>query len=191
MAVCATTAGQGASSLVCALAQRAKAAGINVLVVDLNLFDPFALKRMRRSEKLTELLLMTTPVDEVTPLLPGELVFDKGPNIPALTLSNRSEIPVCLRDELILKTMIDGWLVNHDLVLFDTSPLCQVNRHNIPAQTVCACADGTILVVQPGKIERHQLQQAMASLQATNANLLGTVMNDHNNPTLGSENCND
>lgn len=90
-------------------------------------------------------------------------------------------------EQEMLNAMIVCWLKDNDLIIFDTSPLCLVNRRNIPAQLVAACCDGAILVVQSDKIQIRQLTEAMNILNSVNINLLGTMMKDYDNPCLGVE----
>jgi protein-tyrosine kinase len=158
---------EGTSSIVCALAQRAMAVNFKVLVVDLNLHNP-CVSHMINSDSQT-------------------MVIENGPEIPVIPVPVSDDTQIRMREQKMLNEMIVNWLADYELIIFDTSPLCLVNRRNIPAQLVAACCDGAVLVVQSDKTQISQLTEAMAILQSVNVNLLGTVVNDYANPCLGVE----
>jgi capsular exopolysaccharide synthesis family protein len=60
-----------------------------------------------------------------------------------------------------------------DSIVINTPPLLPVTD----AAVLAAVADGVVVVVRAGKTTRHQLTQAMRSLQAVGARVLGTVLN--------------
>lgn len=92
-----------------------------------------------------------------------------------------------IREQSHLCDLISLWHQQHDVIIFDTSPLCLVNKNNIPAQTVASCCDGTTLIVQTGTTKANDLFEAMATLRSEKINLLGTVINDNKTPPLAEE----
>ena len=176
--VTSSHAGEGTSSLACALAQRARAAEQNVLLVDMNLHNPFVNARLSDAGNNW---------DPTQPTLPQQIDVGPGPSIPAIAVPEQASAHIKYREQLMLQTLIDQWLHQHDILIFDTSPLCQVNQRNIPAQTVAACCDATLLIVRAGRTESARLEQAVGALRAVNANLTGTVINDLDNPPLATE----
>ena len=196
LTVTSCISGQGTSSMVCALAQRAKSVGYKVLVVDLNLHNP----------DLTRMLIDNNPMpnhdihqywDPQQQRSPQTMVLSDGhglavipaPIKPDLTdpLQTETTSGMYYREENRLKALIDVWLGHHDILLFDTSPLCLVNKHNIPAQMVATCCEGTLLMVQSGTTQSSELVDAMAILNTRNINLIGVVVNDYKNPLLADE----
>lgn len=173
LAVMASTKAEGTSSVAGALAQRAIAVGKKVLVVDLNLHNPHISNQLQSQD--------------IGATIPQQLKPSHGPEYSVMPVPQGDKGLLELREQAILAHNIEHWTADYDLVIFDTSPLCQVNRRNIPAQLVAGCCDGAILVIRSGKTEAAQLGQAMATLSSLNVNLLGTVINDYSNPSLGQE----
>lgn len=172
---------EGTSSIVCALAQRARAVDFKVLVVDLNLHNPCVSNLVEQSADVSD------PWDPDVQSLALTAQIKDGPNFPVIPVPDSADNQICLREQTMLKRMVDHWLQDYDLIIFDTSPLCLVNRRNVPPQLVATCCDGAIIVIQANKTNTSQLAEAMAILKSVNVNLLGTVINDHTNPPLGTE----
>lgn len=174
IAVLSSIAEEGTSSVVCALAQRATAVNKKVLVVDLNLHNPFVSAQIEQPN--TE-----------QPNLPQTIQPTSGPSLNVLPVPIDDKNQMKMREQNMFSTMTEQWLEQYDLIIFDTSPLCQVNRKNIPPQIVASCSDAAVLVVRSGKTQQRQLSEAMTILNSLNVNLLGTVVNDYTNPSLGIE----
>jgi Mrp family chromosome partitioning ATPase len=174
LAVLSSTNEEGCSSVACALAQRAMAVNKKVLLVDLNLHNPYMSNQI-------------SAVDNLTHNKPQRVQLDQGPAFSVMPVPLENSTQLELREHAMLHSMVGQWLEGNDLVIFDTSPLSKVNRHNIPPQLVAQCCDGAILVVQSGKTQQNQLASAMAMLAPLNINLVGTVVNDYTNPSLGVE----
>jgi Mrp family chromosome partitioning ATPase len=88
-----------------------------------------------------------------------------------------------------LSQAMNNWLEQYDRVVVDTSPLLNLNRHNIPAQSVARVCDGAILVVLAGQTTSLRIQAGMELLAQADVELLGTVLNCRDKPTLASEIC--
>lgn len=63
---------------------------------------------------------------------------------------------------------------SYDVILLDTPPILAVTD----AQILANISDGSILVVRSGKTEYEAANKAIESLQAANAKVLGTILND-------------
>lgn len=203
--LCVTSSipGEGTTSVVCALAQRATAVNLNVLIVDLNLHNPLVSNMIDPQilQQNQNFIQNQDPgrTEQHDPLLPPpdwdlgishishEVSISDGPGVKVIPKPFEGHNPVRFREHSMLNRMISFWLQSHDCVIFDTSPLCLVNQKNIPAQHVATCCDASIMVVKSGKTQTHQLQDAMEILQTVDVNLAGTIMNDYDNPLLGVE----
>lgn len=199
---------EGTTSVVCALAQRAKAVNLNVLIVDLNLHNPFVTNMIdpcllineqsqNNQSLLTDSELVVNdkqqkdapPEDWDTAIshLSHQVNIADGPEVNIIPNPCDKDNSVKFREHANLNRMIAYWQQAHDCIIFDTSPLCLVNQKNIPAQHVATCCDAAVLVVKSGKTQVHQIKEAMDILHTVEVNLVGTVMNDFENPLLGVE----
>jgi Mrp family chromosome partitioning ATPase len=61
-----------------------------------------------------------------------------------------------------------------DFVIFDTPPLGAF----IDAAHIAALADGTILVIKQGQVERRAAKDVLKQLEKANANVIGAVINN-------------
>jgi Mrp family chromosome partitioning ATPase len=94
------------------------------------------------------------------------------------------------KDPIQLRKQTERWLEEYDRVVFDTSPILNVNQNNIPAQVVANACDGTYLVVLSGVTMTNQVTEATQILNdATSVQLLGSVLNYRDQPSLASEIC--
>ena len=176
IAVVATTAGEGVTSMVLALARRILLSGQSVLVVDFNSYNPFfsssiCLPHFQQQDFPPRLL-----TDERHQLV---MTGVQAPNSKSKLLH--------LRCPGKLEQQISQWLNDFDFVIFDTTPFGQVNQHNIPAQRVAAAVDSCILMVLSGVTTDVMMQETVNKLNKVDASILGVVINDKHSPTLQSE----
>ena len=178
LAVTAANPREGATSVALALAQRCLLAGHSTLLVDLNLHHP-ALEEtldLRDNEKLPLLNkpgLVSTSNQEIA--------------VPGITIPSRREAVLKLRKPKTLEQCIDQLHQRFDLVIFDTSAVNRVNANNIPAERVAAACDGSLLVVLAGVTTETMISTAVEKLAASGAHLVGSVINDRQNPILKKE----
>lgn len=181
--VCAANEQEGVTSLALALAQRHTLAGHRTLVVDMNLYRPAitAIDAFTKEADNNGLvpLAFAAPCLITSEHLDGVLLGVPAP-------SQRPHI-MALRQGDKLQQQIELWLSQVDCVIFDTSPLNQINQRNIPAQLVAAACDGAIVVVLAGKTSQAMLSNAMLKLSKAKVNLVGCVFNDAINPSLSQE----
>ena len=88
-----------------------------------------------------------------------------------------------------MSKLIEYWLENYDAIIFDTSPVNAKNRNNIPAESICAMVDGTIMMVLAGVTRQTQFKAAIDRLTQKDVSLVGIVFNDFRNPRLADEIC--
>ncbi|MBE1286670.1 MAG: chromosome partitioning protein ParA [Alteromonadaceae bacterium] len=176
IAVVATTAGEGVTSMVLALARRILLSGQSVLVVDFNSHNPFfsssiCLPHFQQQD------------------LPPRLLTDERHQLVMTGVrapTSKSKL-LHLRCPGKLEQQISQWLNDFDFVIFDTTPFGQVNQHNIPAQRVAAAVDSCILMVLSGVTTDVMVQESVNKLNKVDASILGVVINDKYMPTLQSE----
>lgn len=174
IAVCAATSGEGVSTLACALAERHQKNGRETLLVDMNLYRPSIDQRFDLTAAPRALLADTTQaVVQVSPRL------HIAPVDPINALR--------FRQQDVLAEAFRQWTQQYDAIVIDTSPLNAINRNNIPAEQVCACAEGVLMMVRSTITTESALLQAHARLTRQGANVLGVVLNDQDCPPLADE----
>ncbi|WKY56768.1 chromosome partitioning protein ParA [Vibrio sp. SNU_ST1] len=172
--ICVTAchAGDGVTSIAAALAERFLLAGHSTLYVDLNLFNP-AFKDLNMLEDNQ----------------PGRLIEHVESHrmfigVPAPQLASTQ---LAYKDPTTLQKVVKKWLENYDRVIIDTSPLLNINKGNIPAQSVASACDCTLMVIAYGETSSHHLEQAKELLDAPSINLMGCVMNMKHTPSFANE----
>jgi len=171
LAITSAKQGEGKTSLTEAIAKRAQFSNKNVLVVELNTFNPVLSENLRQFEN--EVIAKPIPLK------------DKGYNlIPApKTIKEIMQY----KETNVLKNAISSWLKDYDCIIFDTSALQSLNQSNIPPEIVCEVCDGAILIIEGGRTPSNLIEEGILKLKARKVNLIGTVINDKHNPSLLSE----
>lgn len=176
IAVISASSGEGVTSMVLALARRILLSGQSVLVVDFNSHKPFfsssiSLPHFQQHDMPPMLL-----TDEQHQLV---MTGVQAPNSKSKLLQ--------LRCPGKLEQQIVQWLDDFDFVIFDTTPIGQINQHNIPAQRIAAAVDSNILMVLSGVTTDVMVRECINKLDKVDASILGVVINDKHSPTLQSE----
>lgn len=178
LAFASTESGEGVTSLATAIAQRSLLAGKSTLVVDLNLYHP-SLESQGMTTVKSERGLLPNP--ELVGVA-GEHAYFTGIIAPS-----KRETIMELRRPGSLEAYLEEWHKDYDLVIFDTSPMSRLNANNIPPERVAAAADGTIFVVMAGQTTNAMAAESVKKLNDAGAHILGSVINDKNNPSLKVE----
>lgn len=143
--------------------------GKKVLLIDADLRKPtihytFRLDNLRG---LSNVLVGNTRLQEV--VSPSDVenldLISSGPIPP-----NPSE----LLGSKKMQEMVKEARQIYDIIIFDTPPVLAVTD----AQILANVCDGSILVVRSGRTEHEAASKAIESLQASNAKILGTILND-------------
>ncbi|WP_047043945.1 CpsD/CapB family tyrosine-protein kinase [Vibrio mexicanus] len=173
LCVTACNPGDGVTSVASALAERYLLGGHKTLLVDLNLFNP----------AFDHFDLLANSADE-EPWIEHKKTHQvfTGLSIP----KNQSTL-LAYKDPKQMANAVLQWQNEFDRVIVDTSPLLQINRGNVPAQSVATACDRTILVVRGGSNTESQVKKATEMLTNDKINLLGTVLNVVDQPSLGEE----
>lgn len=190
IAICSAQEGEGVTSLAFALAQRNLLAGHSTLLVDLNLYRP-AIKNLLAIKSVSTIKTPEGNNDfSVTDILTApQLVCRTTSSIVlnGVVAPTKREHIIKIRQPGVLEQCIEEWLTQYDTVIIDSSPINRVNAQNIPPERVAAACDGAILVVLAGQTAEAAINSAVSKLKNANALLLGSVLNDRDNPTLKNE----
>ncbi|GAA5644690.1 protein-tyrosine kinase [Vibrio proteolyticus] len=162
--------GDGVTSVATALTERFLLAGHKTLLVDLNLFRPGLDK--------FDLPIQDENWIEYKPT---------GKVFTGLPVPREQTQLLAYKDPEQLRKSVNNWLSQYDRVIVDTSPILQVNRHNIPVQSVASACDKTLLVVKAGTTTSAALTQAKELLTSEQISILGCVLNTVEQPTLAEE----
>ncbi|GAL25619.1 predicted protein SypD [Vibrio variabilis] len=179
----ACNSGEGTTALAKALTERYLLAGYKTLLVDLNLYRPglapLSFSDTEEGNGLETQLLCEQNSADISPKV---FLGISVPNDPKTRLQ--------FKDPRQLSEIINHWLEDYDRIVFDTSPLLNVNHNNIPAPVVANACDGTFLVVLSGITMTNQVEEATQQLnEGTSTNLLGSVLNCRDQPSLANEIC--
>lgn len=172
LCITACDSGDGVTSIATALAERFMLAGHSTLYVDLNLFKP-AFKDLHMLEEKQQGRL----IEHVE----SQRLF-MGVPAPQVTSTQ-----LAYKDPETLTKAVSQWLDTYDRVVVDTSPILNINKGNIPAQSVASACDCTLLVIAYGETSTHNLDQAKKLLDAQSISLLGCVINMKHTPSFANE----
>jgi protein-tyrosine kinase len=181
----ARRAGQSAAAESLAQPGRPVAASPRALLVDLDLLRPAALQMLGQVSQ------------------PDEIVRVDDMNLAVLGVVG-PETANTWRERTRLTEQLAAWRSDWGIVVMDTAPLLNVERRRgrrttaadrrssphsgeITGITAAASADVCILVVLAGRTSGTRIREAREKLAAAGANLIGTILNDRDNPSLLAE----
>ena len=95
-------------------------------------------------------------------------------NLWVLDMKCKVTNPVELICSEAYKNMVDKLKADFDFVIFDTPPLGAF----IDAAHISTLADGTVLVIRQGQVEKRAAKDVLEQLKKANANVLGAVINN-------------
>jgi protein-tyrosine kinase len=78
-------------------------------------------------------------------------------------------------------------LAAYDAVIVDAQPVPTTDMGHINGASAVAACDGAILLCMSGRVSRSELVDAQDALANTQVALLGVVLNEMQNPTVGTE----
>ena len=78
-------------------------------------------------------------------------------------------------------------LAAYDAIIVDTPPVPTNDMAHINGAAASAACDGAILLCMSGRVSRSELSDAQDALANAQAGLLGVVLNEMQNPTVGAE----
>jgi len=117
---------------------------------------------------------------------PGELVRLDAMGIAVLgDIGN--EAVEAWRERTELGAQLASWRATWSVVVLNTSPLLGSESDSIPGATAAAAADVCVLVTLAGRTSGNRIREAREKLAATGANLIGSILNDRDSPSLLAE----
>lgn len=177
IAVTAPERGQGTSTLALALAERAAASGRSTLLVELTtrvsaVADRLGVRRADWDERPERAAAAIVQVAERLAVLPAPSLGRPAP---------------LLREAAGLRRLREDWLARFDFVILDLAPVLSTDRDDIDAAMAAGVADGAILSLMTRVATETALIRSVDLLRRAEVELLGVVVNDRDNPTLGDE----
>jgi succinoglycan biosynthesis transport protein ExoP len=168
--VVSSVPGEGKSTLAANLAYLVAHSGSSVLLVDGDLRNPTLSRRLSPDAKLG-----------LANLLEGseslESIRRNDPSLPLDFVPAPSGAEVAHTNEAIgsarMRTFLDDALVDYDYVVVDLPPLLPVVDVRVAAHLI----DAFLLVIEWGSTPREVVLDALSSVPAVQAKLLGTVLN--------------
>lgn len=173
LAITSAKAGEGKTTVAQAIAKRAQVVGKIVLLVEMNTFNPVLSKALRTS--------ITKPVTS------NEIVAIEDKGYSLLPAPDNIRDILHYREKHLILESIKQWLVEFDCIIFDTSALTSQNQSNIPAEIICQVCEGALLVIEAGTTPANLIKESVEKLKLKNVNLIGSIINDINNPSLLTE----
>lgn len=169
----------GATTLAYALARRASRAGRSVLLVDLNLYRP-SLDALVGLERVA-----WSPND----LAGVEAAITRfgADGMAALPAPIGDTVSSAFREADLLRRFVEHLGERYDFVIVDVGPVGACNARNIPPLLICGAVGTVILSVMARRTSEADASAAVTAISNEGARLLGAVINDRDNPSLGEE----
>ena len=168
--------GEGKTTTALNLASAMAEGGARILLVDADLRRPSAAGYLgvEGAAGLTSVLIGEAHEDEV--------IQSYGQNLDVLAAGQIPPNPSEMLDSPAMAALLGRLTELYDVVVVDTPPLVPVTD----AAALSRGVDGVLLVVGCQTVHRAQLEQALDSLQAVDARLLGLVLNQVSAKELGT-----
>jgi capsular exopolysaccharide synthesis family protein len=167
--VTSASPGEGKSMTVANLAIVYAQQGKKVLLIDTDLRKPTVhyTFSIENHKGLSNIIVGETNLEDV-------VVTSDVENLDILTCGPIPPNPSELLTSRRMKALIEEARGIYDIILFDTPPILVVTD----AQILANQCDGSILVVRSKSTKIETAQKALGALNAVNARILGTVLND-------------
>jgi succinoglycan biosynthesis transport protein ExoP len=152
--------------------------GATVLLVDADLWRGRIHEILDTSESpgLMDVLAGTTPL--------GEAIRSTGlAGVDFLARGARHGDPSALASGTAMKELLAQLGEEYDVLVVDAPPVLAAGS----APVLPAIADGVLMLVRAGRTDRDALQEALRALNTVGASLLGVVLNDPEDLSIGVE----
>ena len=165
--ITSSAAQEGKSAVAANLSAAMAQVGNKVLLVDANLHTP---TQHRIWDRYNDSGLSNVIAEQLDPRMTIEEVM---PNLDLLTSGTATLSPATLLDSQRMRMLMDYWSERYDFVIFDTPSLDMT----ADAPIMGRMADGVLLVVRPGFVERSQATFTKEMLAQSGINMLGIIFN--------------
>ncbi len=190
LAFCSANPNEGLSTICGLLAQRSLLAGQRTLVVDFNSYHPsltavfddvYSIEQNEKGGLARSLAChpKLVCIEQETSLIQKTVLGVTAPQSKLALLK--------LRTPSVLQAIINEWKSMFDVIIFDTTPINKANQNNLPGELIAQACDACILIVKAGHTTEEQVSQAMGKLTQNQVNLIGSILNDQDNPPLQHE----
>jgi capsular exopolysaccharide synthesis family protein len=168
LSITSSLAGEGKSTVSSNLALALAQTGARVLLVDADLRRPTiaGLLGVEGSVGLTTVLAGQAPLADVVQPWGEE-------GLHVLPSGALPPNPAELLGSPVMSRLVEQMRERYDYVVFDSAPLLPV----ADAVVLSRLVDGTVLVVQAGRVRTGQVAQALSNLDQVSAPVLGLVVN--------------
>ncbi|SEN61083.1 CpsD/CapB family tyrosine-protein kinase [Paenibacillus sp. OV219] len=167
--VTSASPGEGKSTTIANLAVVYAQADRSVVLIDADMRRPTSHHTFRLSNRhgLSSVLSRQCEVEEAVQAtdIPNLSIMTSGPVPP-----NPAEMLASKRMSLLIEQLREQF----DVILVDTPPTLAVTD----AQIVSTKCDGSLLVLESGKVKRDMVVKAKQQLTQVNARILGVVLNN-------------
>ena len=179
LVVTAAGSDDGATTLAYALARRASRAGRRVLLVELNLYRPAldALIGLDRAD--------WSPDDAES--VDAAITRFGADGMAALPAPAVDTVATSFREVDILSSFVDRLSATYDFIVIDAGPIGVRNARNIPPLSVCRAVGTVLFSVMSRHTSETDASAAVDLVRGEGARILGAVINDRDNPSLGEE----
>ncbi len=166
LVVSSATAAEGKTATAINLALAVAEKGTSVLLVDADLRRPALADLLGLESRvgLTTILIGRATLEEVTRPWGHK-------NLHVLASGEVPPNPSQLLDSEALRDLVEQAVHDYDLVIFDTAPCLPV----VDASVLARATDGVLMVVGLRKARRQHVREALESLEAVGAHVLGIV----------------
>lgn len=179
LVVTAAGSDDGATTLAYALARRASRAGRSVLLVELNLYRPSldALVGLDRVE--------WSPDDSAS--VAAAITRFGADGMAALPAPATDTVAASFREVDVLERFVQRLSQDYDFIVIDAGPIGVRNARNVPPLSVCRAVGTVLFSVMSRHTSETDAAAAVDLVRGEGARILGAVINDRDNPSLGEE----
>lgn len=179
LVVTAASSDDGATTLAYALARRASRAGRSVLLVELNLYRPSL-------DALVGLDRVDWSPDD-TGSVDAAITRFGADGMAALPAPAVETVAAAFREVDVLERFVERLSQAYDLIVIDAGPVGVRNARNIPPLSVCRAVGTVLFSVMSRQTSETDAAAAVELVRGEGARILGAVINDRDNPSLGEE----
>ena len=170
--ITSSVAQEGKSSIAANLASIMAQRGENIMLIDANLHSPtqYEIWDVYHNIGISNLLR-----EQISP---QSLIQRAMPNLDIISAGEINSSAPTFLDSPRIKSLIDYCSNIYDFIIID-SPALDTNADGI---TLGSIADGILLIVESGQVNRSQAKFAQELLEKSGQNILGLVFNKFNSP---------